>query len=250
MSAPASDTPQNAAGPAPNADAHELAKFDAMAQRWWDPEGEAAPLHRINPLRLDYVARRATLPGARAVDVGCGGGLLAEALARAGARTTGIDLASAALQAARLHALESGIQVDYRETSAEALADAAPGTFDVACCMEMLEHVPDPGSVIAALARLVRPGGDVFISTLNRTPKAFLLAIVGAEYVLGMLPRGTHEYARFLRPSEVATLARAAGLELLDVTGIEVDPLTRRFSLGPDTGVNYLAHFRRPAAAT
>jgi 2-polyprenyl-6-hydroxyphenyl methylase/3-demethylubiquinone-9 3-methyltransferase len=231
-----------------NADAGELAKFEALAQRWWDPAGESGPLHRLNPVRLGYLAARARLAGAVALDVGCGGGLLSEALAVAGATTTGLDLAPAALQVARLHALESGVQVRYIEASAEEFADQAGGQFDLVCCMEMLEHVPDPASVIAALARLVRPGGDVFLSTLNRTPKAFGLAIVGAEYLLRLLPRGTHEYARFLRPSEIASMARPAGLELMNVTGLEVDPLTQTFRLGPDVAVNYLAHFRRPEA--
>ena len=231
-----------------NADPGEIAKFEALAQRWWDPKGESGPLHRLNPVRLGYVAARAPLKGMRALDVGCGGGLLTEALALSGADTTGVDLAPAALQVARLHALETGVQVKYLETAAEELAAAEPATFDVVCCMEMLEHVPDPASVIAALATLVRPGGSVFLSTLNRTPKAFGLAIVGAEYLLRLLPRGTHEYSRFLRPSELGTMARAAGLELLDVTGLEMDPLTHSFRLGPDVAVNYLAHFRRPQA--
>lgn len=245
-------SPADRASPVPigarNADPGEIAKFDALAQRWWDPAGESGPLHRLNPVRLGYLHQRVTLRGSRAVDVGCGGGLLSEALALSGAATTGADLSAAALQVARLHALESGVQVRYVEAAAEELAATEPAAFDVVCCMEMLEHVPAPASVIAALATLVRPGGSVFLSTLNRTPKAFALAIVGAEYLLRLLPRGTHEYARFLRPSELATMARAAGLELLDVTGLEMDPLTRNFRLGPDVAVNYLAHFRRPFA--
>lgn len=231
-----------------NADPGEIAKFEALAQRWWDPQGESGPLHRLNPVRLGYVAARAPLKGVRALDVGCGGGLLTEALALSGADTTGVDLATAALQVARLHALETGVQVKYVEAAAEELAAAEPASFDVVCCMEMLEHVPDPASVITALATLVRPGGSVFLSTLNRTPKAFGLAIVGAEYLSRLLPRGTHEYSRFLRPSELANMARSAGLELLDVTGLEIDPLTHTFRLGPDVAVNYLAHFRRPQA--
>ena len=248
--APASpaSAPHGQPGSARNADPGEIAKFEALAQRWWDPQGESGPLHRLNPVRLGYLAGRVTLKGARALDVGCGGGLLAEALALSGADTTGADLAPAALQVARLHALESGVRVRYVETAAEELAVTEAGSFDVVCCMEMLEHVPDPASVITALAALVRPGGSVFLSTLNRTPKAFGLAIVGAEYLLRLLPRGTHEYSRFLRPSEMAAMARAAGLELLDVTGLEVDPLTQNFRLGPDVSVNYLAHFRRPQA--
>ena len=243
-----SDPPSPAPGTSRNADPGEIAKFDALAQRWWDPAGESGPLHRLNPVRLGYISQRSTLQGARALDVGCGGGLLSEALALSGADTTGVDLSAAALQVARLHALESGLRVRYLEQAAEELAAAEPAAYDVVCCMEMLEHVPDPASVVAALAALVRPGGSVFLSTLNRTPKAFGLAIVGAEYLLRLLPRGTHEYARFLRPSELATMARAAGLELLDVTGLEMDPLTRNFRLGPDVSVNYLAHFRRPLA--
>ncbi len=240
--------PTGQPGSTRNADPGEIAKFDALAQRWWDPAGESGPLHRLNPVRLGYVSQRAALPGARALDVGCGGGLLSEALALSGADTTRVDLSPAALQVARLHALESGVRVRYLEAAAEELAATEPGAFDVVCCMEMLEHVPDPASVVAALATLVRPGGSVFLSTLNRTPKAFGLAIVGAEYLLRLLPRGTHEYARFLRPSELANMARKAGLELLDVTGLEMDPLTQNFRLGPDVAVNYLAHFRRPLA--
>lgn len=241
--------PTGSAAGARNADPGEIAKFEALAQRWWDPQGESAPLHRLNPVRLGYIAARAPLSGLRALDVGCGGGLLAEALALSGADTTGVDLAAGALQVARLHALESGVRLRYVEAAAEELASAEPGSYDIVCCMEMLEHVPDPASVIAALAVLVRPGGSVFLSTLNRTPQAFGLAIVGAEYLLRLLPRGTHEYSRFLRPSELGAMARAAGLELLDVTGLEMDPFTQNFRLGPNVSVNYLAHFRRPAAA-
>jgi 2-polyprenyl-6-hydroxyphenyl methylase/3-demethylubiquinone-9 3-methyltransferase len=230
-----------------NVDPAEVGKFDALAQRWWDPEGEFGPLHRINPLRLDYVDRQAPLAGRRVLDVGCGGGLLSEAMARRGAHVLGIDLAPAALQVAELHALEGDVPVAYRQVAAEALAAEVPGAFDVVTCMEMLEHVPDPPAVIAALARLVRPGGDVFVSTLNRTLRSFLFAIVGAEYVLRLLPRGTHDYERFIRPSELARAARAAGLEVVDLTGIVVDPLARGFRLGPDVSVNYLAHLRRPA---
>ena len=239
----------NAAASAPlNADPAEVGKFDALAGRFWDPNGEFAPLHRLNPIRLDYVARRVALPGRAVLDVGCGGGLLSEALARAGARVTGIDLARAALATAELHALDAGIPVSYREVSAEALAAEQPGHYDVVTCMEMLEHVPDPASVIQALATLVRPGGSVFVSTLNRTPRAFLTAIVGAEYLLGMLPRGTHEYARFIRPAELGRAARAAGFEVADVSGLEMNLLTREFSLGHRVGVNYLMHLVRPGA--
>jgi 2-polyprenyl-6-hydroxyphenyl methylase/3-demethylubiquinone-9 3-methyltransferase len=233
--------------PARNADPVEVGKFDALAQRWWDPAGEFGALHRINPLRVRYVAERAPLAGRRICDVGCGGGILSEALAKAGAHVLGIDLAKAALEVAELHALEQQLAVTYRCVSAEELAAAAPGAFDVVTCMEMLEHVPDPQSVLRALHDLVKPGGDVFVSTINRNLKAFVLAIVGAEYVLRMLPRGTHDYDRFIRPSELARGARAAGLQVVDVTGIVVDPLTREFRLGPDASVNYLMHLRRPA---
>ena len=233
---------------APNADPAEIRKFDALAGRFWDPDGEFGALHRLNPLRVDYIASRALLADHDVLDVGCGGGILSEALARAGARVTGIDLATAAITTAELHALESGVEVRYRLTSAEALAALEPAGYDVVTCMEMLEHVPDPGRVVDALARLVRPGGSIFISTINRTLKGFLYAIVGAEYLIGALPRGTHEYARFIRPSELARAARAAGLEVRDVSGVGIDPLTRGFRLSKDARVNYLMHFARPAA--
>jgi 2-polyprenyl-6-hydroxyphenyl methylase/3-demethylubiquinone-9 3-methyltransferase len=232
-----------------NADPAEVGKFDALAQRWWDPNGEFGPLHRLNPLRLGYVQARAPLAGRRVLDVGCGGGILSESMARTGAHVLGIDLAAAALQVAELHALEQDVAVAYRRIAAEELAAEVPGAFDVVTCMEMLEHVPDPPSVLAALARLVRPGGDVFVSTINRNAKAFLMTIVGAEYVLRMLPRGTHDYERFIRPSELARAARAAGLQVVDFTGMVVDPFTREFRLGPDVSVNYLAHLRRPVEA-
>ena len=230
-----------------NADPAELAKFSDLAHRWWDTQGEFRPLHQMNPLRLEWINGLAPLAGQQVLDVGCGGGILTDAMARSGAQVTGIDLAAKPLRVAQLHALDAQTpNVQYREVSAEALAQEQPGAFDIVTCMEMLEHVPDPASVITALATLVRPGGSVFLSTLNRTPKAFGLAIVGAEYLLRLLPRGTHEYSRFLRPSELASMARAAGLELLDVSGLEMDPLTHSFRLGPDVAVNYLAHFRRP----
>jgi 2-polyprenyl-6-hydroxyphenyl methylase/3-demethylubiquinone-9 3-methyltransferase len=229
-----------------NYDPAELAKFSALAHRWWDPESEFRPLHEINPLRLDHIDRLAGgLAGKRVLDVGCGGGILAEAMARKGAEVTGIDLAERPLKVAALHALETGSRVDYRLASAEELAAEAPGSFDVVTCMEMLEHVPDPKRTLAALAALVKPGGDVFVSTINRSLKGFLVAIVGAEYLTRTIPRGTHEYARFIRPSELARWARAANLELLDLAGIELEPLTRQFRLGTDVGVNYLVHLRR-----
>jgi len=232
-----------------NVDPAEISKFDTAAPRWWDPDGEFRPLHDLNPARLDYIEARAGLAGRRALDVGCGGGLLAEGMARRGARVTGIDLAPATLEVARLHALEAGIHVEYREVAVEALAAAEPGAFDLVTCLEMLEHVPDPAGVLQAIARLVRPGGDVVCSTINRNPKAFALAIVGAEYVLRLLPRGTHQYSRLIRPSELARWARAAGLELVDLAGLEYNPATRRARVSADTSVNYLAHFRRAAQA-
>jgi len=229
-----------------NADPAEIAKFDALAGRFWDPKGEWWPLHALNPVRLAYVARGSTLAGARALDVGCGGGLLTEALATAGARTTGIDLSPALLQTATLHALETGVEVEYQQSSAEDFALRHAGQFDVVTCMEMLEHVPDPASVLQALATLVRPGGAVYLSTLNRTPQAFFTAIVGAEYVARLLPRGTHEYSRFLKPSEIGKGARAAGLRVDGVTGLHMHWLTRTFALSDDVSVNYLMRLTRP----
>lgn len=231
-----------------NADPQELAKFSELAHRWWDPESEFRPLHQINPLRLDWIDRRVGgLSGLQALDVGCGGGLLAEGMARRGAEVLGIDLAGKALKVAQLHALESGVAgLRYREVAVESLAQEGPAAFDVVSCMEMLEHVPDPASVVAACARLAKPGGWVFFSTLNRNPRAFLLAIVGAEYLLRMLPRGTHEYAKFIRPSELARWARDAGLEVVETRGLEYAPLARRFRWSDDTRVNYLMAFRRP----
>ena len=233
-----------------NVDAAEIARFQAAASRWWDPQGEMRPLHDLNPVRLDYVERTGPLTGLRVVDVGCGGGLLAEAMARRGAQVTGLDLASELLQVAELHALESGIKVDYRLESAEQHAAAHACAYDRATCMEMLEHVPDPRSVVAALATLVRPGGDVFLSTINRTPRAYLHAVVGAEYVLRMLPRGTHTYEKFIRPSELVAWGKAAGLETLDVVGLDYDPFTRTAKLATDARINYLVHLRKsPTAA-
>jgi len=232
-----------------NVDPQELAKFSELAHRWWDPESEFRPLHHINPLRLEWIDELAGLRGKTALDVGCGGGILAEAMARRGAaQVTGIDLARRPLGVAQLHALEAGVaNVGYREVSAEALAAEAPASFDVVTCMEMLEHVPEPALVVRACATLVRPGGWVFFSTLNRNPKSFLFAIVGAEYVLRLLPRGTHEYARFIRPSELARWSRDSGLALQGSRGMEYNPLTRRYRLSGDTSVNYLQAWRRPA---
>lgn len=231
-----------------NVDPQELAKFSELAHRWWDPESEFRPLHQINPLRLEWIARLAGgLQDRRIVDVGCGGGILADAMSRRGADVLGIDLASKPLKVAQLHALEAGTpSVRYREVAAETLAAETPGAFDVVTCMEMLEHVPDPSSIVRACATLVRPGGHVFFSTLNRNPKSFLFAIVGAEYVLNLLPRGTHEYERFIRPSELARWCRDAGLELTATRGMQYNPLTRRYWLSDDTSVNYLFACRRP----
>jgi 2-polyprenyl-6-hydroxyphenyl methylase/3-demethylubiquinone-9 3-methyltransferase len=231
-----------------NADPAELAKFTALAQSWWDPAGPSKALHELNPLRLRYVQLAAPLSDARVLDVGCGGGILAEAMARAGAEVLGIDLSQAVLDVAELHALDGKVGIEYRAIAAEELAAERPGAFDLVTCMEMLEHVPDPAAVIAALASLVKPGGDVIVSTLNRKPSAFAVAIIGAEYIARMLPRGTHEYMKFIRPSELARWGRAAGLELLDLTGITYNPLTRSFRLSPNTDINYLARFKRPAA--
>jgi 2-polyprenyl-6-hydroxyphenyl methylase / 3-demethylubiquinone-9 3-methyltransferase len=231
-----------------NADPLELAKFSELAHRWWDPESEFRPLHQINPLRLDWIDGLAGVAGKRVVDVGCGGGILAEAMARRGADTLGIDLAVKPLRVAQLHALEAGVQgIAYREIAAEALATEQPAGFDLVTCMEMLEHVPDPSSVVRACATLVKPGGWVFFSTINRNPKSFLFAIVGAEYVLNLLPKGTHEYERFIRPSELARWARDAGLEAVGTRGLAYNPITRRYWLNDDTSVNYLVACRRAA---
>ena len=230
-----------------NMDPNEIAKFEALASRWWDPNSEFKPLHDINPLRLDYIDRQAGLAGKRVLDVGCGGGILAEAMASRGAEVTGIDLGEAPLSVAELHLLESGESVEYRRIAAEELAEEMPEHFDIVTCMEMLEHVPDPSSIIRACSRLVKPEGRVFFSTLNRNPKSFLLAIVGAEYILGMLPKGTHEYAKFIRPSELDHWARQAGLETVDVTGMTYNPLSRRYRLGRDIDVNYLVTTIRTA---
>lgn len=229
-----------------NADPAELAKFSDLAHRWWDPESEFRPLHQINPLRLAWIDGLAGLQGQQVLDVGCGGGILADSMARKGAHVTGIDLSTKALKVAQLHALEAGTaNVRYREVSAEALAAEMPGRFDVVTCMEMLEHVPDPSSVVQACSQLVKPGGWVFFSTINRNPKSFLFAIIGAEYVLRLLPKGTHEYAKMIRPSELAGFCRQAGLEVAQTRGMEYNPLTRRYWLSGDTSVNYLLATRR-----
>jgi 2-polyprenyl-6-hydroxyphenyl methylase/3-demethylubiquinone-9 3-methyltransferase len=230
-----------------NVDHTELEKFSALAHRWWDPNSEFKPLHDINPLRLDLIDREAALAGKRVVDVGCGGGILAEAMAARGADVVGIDLAEKGLKVAQLHLLESGCRVDYRHMDAEALAAAEPGSFDVVTCMEMLEHVPDPASTVAACARLTRPGGPLFFSTINRNPKSYLFAIIGAEYVLKLLPRGTHEYEKFIRPSELSGYCRDAGLEPGTITGMTYNPLTRVYALGRDASVNFILQARKPA---
>ena len=233
---------------APHANFHqaELDKFAALANRWWDPEGPQKPLHALNPVRLGYVASRAPLAGAKALDVGCGAGLLSEAMAKAGAEVTAIDLAPDLVRVGRLHALEAGLKVDYRVQSVEALASAEAGSYDVVTCMEMLEHVPDPGSILRACAQLLRPGGRLFVSTINRTPAAFALAIVGAEYVARLLPAGTHRYSEFIRPSELAAWLRDAGLALEDVSGMMYEPWRNSARLVSRTDVNYLACAVRP----
>ena len=225
-----------------NADPSELDKFSQLAHRWWDPTSEFRPLHEINPLRLEWIDGLAGLAGKRVLDVGCGGGILSEGMAGKGARVTGIDLSDKALAVARLHLLESGAAVDYRKASAEELAAEAPGEFDVVTCMEMLEHVPNPGSVVAACAALVKPGGHVFFSTINRNPKAYLFAVIGAEYVLKMLPKGTHDYAKFIKPSDLARWAKSVGLPPQAVIGMSYNPLSKQYWLGSDTSVNYLMH--------
>lgn len=230
-----------------NVDHAELEKFSALAARWWDPHSEFKPLHQINPLRLDWIDGTASLSGKKVVDVGCGGGILAESMAKIGASVKGIDLAEKPLKVAQLHGLESGVKVDYEAISAENLAAREPGQFDVVTCMEMLEHVPDPNATIAACATLAKPGGWLFFSTINRNPKSFLFAIIGAEYVLRILPRGTHEYGKFIKPSELADGARDAGLDLVELIGMSYNPLTQVYSLGRDTDVNYLMAYRKPA---
>ena len=234
--------------PRRNADPKEIDKFSELAHRWWDPQSEFKPLHELNPLRLGWIDGIAALAGKRVVDVGCGGGILSESMARLGATVRGIDLSSKALKVADLHSLESGVAVTYEEIAAETLAAREPASVDVVTCMEMLEHVPDPASIVHACATLVRPGGHVFFSTINRNLKAYLLAIVGAEYVLNMLPRGTHDYEKFITPSELARFGRQAGLDLVEMRGMTYNPLSQIYSLGRDTDVNYLMAFRRVAA--
>ena len=231
-----------------NVDAAEVAKFNALASRWWDPDGDFRPLHEINPLRLDWIRQRTELSGRVIVDVGCGGGILTEAMSLAGAKVTGIDMADGPLTVARLHQTESGAEVSYEQMTAEALAASRPGEFDVVTCLEMLEHVPDPAQVIRSCAELVKPGGNVFFSTINRNPKSFAFAIIGAEYVLKLLPAGTHEYQKFIRPSELEEWARLAGLELRASIGMHYNPMTKDYSLGQNLDVNYLMHFERPDA--
>lgn len=235
---------------ATNIDTTELAKFEALAHQYWDAAGPLHTLHTLNPLRAAFVAARAPLAGAAVADVGCGGGLLAEALTRHAARVTGIDLSPSMIEVARLHATSARLQIEYRLQSAESLAESAPGQFAVVCCMELAEHVPDPEALVAALARLLQPGGSLFVATINRTARAFLGAIVAAEYLLRLVPRGTHEYARLLRPAELARAARRAGLTLCEITGVEYDPWSRRAQLSTHPHVNYIAHFLLPAART
>lgn len=229
-----------------NVDELEIKKFEALAARWWDPNSEFKPLHEINPLRMRFLTGNVNLAGKRVVDIGCGGGILAEAMARQGANVVAIDMAEASLSVARLHQLESKLDIDYRRIPAEELAKAEAGQFDVVTCLEMLEHVPDPSAIVSACYQLVKPGGHVLFSTINRNPKSYLFAVLGAEYILNLLPRGTHDYAKFIRPSELASWARDAGLELLQQRGMSYNLLSKRYSLGSDLDVNYLAYYRRP----
>jgi 2-polyprenyl-6-hydroxyphenyl methylase / 3-demethylubiquinone-9 3-methyltransferase len=229
-----------------NVDPQELEKFAALAHRWWDPDSEFKPLHDINPLRLDYIDRAVGLKGKTVLDVGCGGGILSEAMSGRGASVTGIDLGEKALKVAQLHRLESGAEVDYQLLSVEDMAAAQAGMFDVVTCMELLEHVPDPGAIVSACARLLKPGGHLFMSTINRNPKSYLFAVIGAEYVLNLLPRGTHEYEKFIKPSELSACCRHAGVEVRDITGMSYNPITKRYWLDKDVSVNYLMHAVKP----
>lgn len=228
-----------------NFDPQEIAKFEELASRWWDPDSEFKPLHEINPLRLEYIDRRSSLKGKTVVDIGCGGGILAESMALKGANVLGIDMGKAPLSVAQLHKLESGAELDYQQITAEELADEEPGKYDIVTCMEMLEHVPDPASVISACSKLVKPDGHVFFSTINRNPKSYLFAIVGAEYILQMLPKGTHDYSKFIKPSELESWARAADLHLRELTGMSYNLLSKKYSLGHDVDVNYLMHTQK-----
>lgn len=232
-----------------NADAREIAQFEALASRWWDPQGEMRPLHQINPLRLEYIAQRCSLKGNQVLDVGCGGGLLSEAMAAEGAVVTGVDLAEASLGVARLHLQETGLDVDYLKISVEELAVERPGSFDIVTCMELLEHVPDPESIVRACSILVRPGGTVFFSTLNRNPKAYLMAVLGAEYILRLLPTGTHDYRKFIRPSELGAWCRGAALSIHGMTGLHYHPIRQDYYLGDNVDVNYLMHCQRKEQA-
>lgn len=229
-----------------NIDPHEVAKFDALASRWWDPQSEFKPLHDINPLRLDYIDQHAGLAGKKVLDIGCGGGILAEAMARQGAEVTAIDMAAAPLEVARLHLLESDVSVDYQQMTAEQMAVQSPQQWDIVTCMELLEHVPNPASLVEACAQLVKPGGFVFLSTINRHPKAYVYAILGAEYILKMLPKGTHDYAKFIRPSELGRYLRQAELELINITGLSYNPISQQYSLGSNVDVNYMLTAVKP----
>ena len=233
-----------------NCDDAEIRKFEALASRWWDPNSEFKPLHEINPLRMGFITGKTVLAGKSVVDIGCGGGILSEAMARQGANVTAIDMANASLSVARLHQLESGLQIRYEKISAEDLAAREPGSFDVVTCLEMLEHVPDPQAVVQACARLAKPGGHLFFSTINRNPKSYVFAILGAEYILNLLPRGTHEYARFIKPSELAGWTRHSSLDSGELTGMTYNLQTKRYSLGKDVDVNYMMHCTRPADGT
>lgn len=230
-----------------NVDPTEVAKFEALASRWWDPNSEFKPLHDINPLRVEYIDRRAGLKDKQVIDVGCGGGILAEAMAQRGAKVTGIDMGEAPLTVAKLHQHESGVEIDYRRGTAEELAAEQPESYDVVTCLEMLEHVPDPASVIQSCAQLVKPGGHVFFSTINRNPKAYLFAVIGAEYLMRLLPKGTHDYSKFIKPSELESWARAADLSVRELTGMTYNPLSKRYALGYDINVNYLMHCQKAA---
>ena len=229
-----------------NIDRAELAKFEAIASSWWDPESEFRPLHDINPLRLNYIDERASLHGKKVIDIGCGGGILSESMSRRGATVTGIDMGEAPLSVAKLHKLESGVEVEYIHSTAEAMAEKNAGAYDIVTCLEMLEHVPDPASVIKSCYELVKPGGHVFFSTINRSPKSYAFAIIGAEYILKLLPKGTHDYRKLIRPSEMSSWARKAGLNVKDLTGMTYNPFTKHYKLGRNVDVNYLMHTHKP----